>query len=43
MKLREIAHRIDPQPYVEQNDKGWTIRTKGGMGLATISPGASVI
>ena len=40
--LREWAHRIDPQPYVETNGNGWTVKTKEGIGLATISAGRSI-
>ena len=42
MKLREIAHGIDPQPYVEETGNGWTIHTAEGMSIAKISDGRSV-
>lgn len=41
-KLREIAHKLDKQPYTVANGRGWTIHTAEGMSIANISDGRSI-
>ena len=40
--LRKWAHQLDAQPYTVANGDGWTIKTKGGLPIASISTGRSV-